>query len=116
MFKIIELLVVPKEVADRIDYLLTHEPTNEEECMSEDETICYTKRFYGLPFEMDIKLCGVQYEEGNSNTPWCEAVLFELDDYGCHEVSVSDVEYEFFGKWSLEHDGVEFVVNVKKGE
>lgn len=32
---------------------------------------------FGNGIEMDIKLCGVQYEDGGFNKPWTEAVLFK---------------------------------------
>ena len=112
MVRYIEKLVIPKEVGDRVDYLLTHEPATEDECMGEDETTCYTRRFYGTNIEMDIKLCGVQFWEGTENTPWTEAVLFED---GC-EVACTDVSYEYFGKWEIEYNGKIYVCNVVKGE
>ena len=58
---------------------------------------------------MDIKCCGVQYEEGGVNTAWTEAVLFKNGSEVCH----SEPNEGFFGEWTLETNGDEYVVNVK---
>lgn len=104
------ILRIPKKEANYIQYLLTHDPKDENECMTEEETIVYTVDF-GNSYEMDIKLCGVQYEEGGYNLPWTEAVLF----YNGSEVACSEPNDEFFGHWILEHHGKEFHVFVQVG-
>ena len=86
-----------------------HKPQNKSECFDEDENFSLTADF-GNGFEMDIKLCGVQYEEGADNLPWAEAVLF----HNGSEVAVSEVSESFFGRWILEYDGEEYVVDVLK--
>ena len=93
-------IIVPGEMAKKIDYYLSHEPVSEEECFGEDAVITYTAKFED-GMEMDIKLCGVQYEEEESNLPWTEAVLFRN---GC-ELTHSEVSDEYFGLWELEYDG-----------
>lgn len=100
-------LHVGAEDLAQIEKLLNEEPESEEECMGEDETISYTANF-GNGIEMDVKVCGVQYEEGGNNTPWTEAVLFEN---GC-EVGCSDACDVFEGEWELEHEGIMYTVNV----
>ena len=101
-------LRIPREEARHIQYLLTHKPKDESECMGEEETVVYTVNF-GNSYEMDIKLCGVQYEEGGYNLPWTEAVLF----HNASEVACSEPDDEFFGHWTLEHQGTEFHVFVQ---
>ena len=110
--KMIGKIIVPKASGDIIDNLLSHEPETEYECFGEDELIMHSYHFLYTDMEMDIKLCGVQFEEGCSNLPWTEAVLFKN---GC-EVACSEVEDEYFGEWELEHDGVIYACIVKKGE
>lgn len=110
MVKYIETLRIPKNVSNRIEYLLNHEPTSADECLGEDETIRYTVRFYKTSMEMDIKLCGVQYEEGSSNLPWAEAVLFNNG----LEVAFSEPQDGYFGKWDFEYKGIVYECNVVK--
>ena len=73
----------------------------------EDDQFACTADFGG-GVEMDIKCCGVQYEEGGFNNAWAEAVLF---DNGC-EVAVSDIDDDFFGEWELEYNGTTYVTEV----
>ena len=89
--------------------MLHIEPADESECLSEDETISYTADFKN-GMEMDIKICGVQYEEGGSNTAWTEAVLFQK---GC-QVACTDVCDEFAGDWQLDYNGDTYIVHVKE--
>lgn len=96
----IKKIVVPKERAFDIDFCLSYEPHSQEECLGEDFQIVFTADF-GNGLEMDIKLCGVSYEEENCNLPWTEAVLFRN---GC-ELTHSEVSDEYFGLWELEYDG-----------
>lgn len=98
---------VSKSTADMINELLTVEPKCESECYGEDETLSYTAKF-GYGIEMDVKVCGVQYEEGGSNTAWTEAVLF---DHGS-EVAHTDVCDTFTGEWELEYDGKKYITEV----
>lgn len=103
-------VIVPKEEAKRIDYLLSHEPKDASECFGEDEIISYTAK-YKDGMEMDIKLCGVQYEEGSSNLPWTEAVLFKDGT----EVSCCEPSDEFFGKWMFWYNGNHYFCLVERG-
>ena len=98
MAKIYQTITVPKKILETINRYLTVEPANESECLSENETIVYTADFGG-GIEMDIKCCGVQYSEGDSNLAWAEAVLFRDGCELCHS-EVSDV---FDGVWELEY-------------
>lgn len=107
MKEIKRTVTVPKERAEEINRLLATEPASGSECFGEDETMSYTADF-GDGIEMDIKLCGVQYEEGESNTPWTEAVLF---DHGS-ELCCSEPDDTFFGCWELEHDDVKYIAEV----
>lgn len=101
---------IPKNRAEKIEYLLFHEPKNENECFGEDETITYTCKFDKPGVEMDIKMCGVNYEEGSSNLPWTEAVLFiNGGEVGCTEICDN-----FFGNWEIEHDGNVYRCTVRK--
>lgn len=60
---------------------------------------------------MDIKCCGISYEEGGDNTAWTEAVLFKD---GC-EIAVSDPSDNYFETWTLYDGDTEYVVEVIEG-
>ena len=62
----IKKLYLSKEQAEEYRQLLTTEPANEDECMGEDVTLTNTVRFDNGA-EMDIKLCGVQYDEDSES-------------------------------------------------
>lgn len=84
-----------------IDKLLSYQPESENDMLlTEDETYTETAIFPNGYF-MDIKICGVQYQEGEDNRPWCEAVLF--DEKG-REIACTDADDEFFGEWEIEAD------------
>lgn len=111
---LMKFISITQQEAEKINRYLTKEPTNEDECLSEDETISHTAKFSD-GYQMDIQCCGVQYEEdakenGSTNTAWTQAVLF--DPTG-HEVACSDVEDEYLGEWSLEGpNGNKYIVSV----
>ena len=87
---------------------LSKEPESPKECLGEDETITFTADF-GKGIQMDVKVCGVQYEEGGCNTAWSEAVLFENGS----QVAYSDAGEEIDGSpWELEYEGNLYVVHV----
>lgn len=87
--------------AAQISRYLTEEPKSADECLGEDESISHTVKFEN-GYEMDIKCCGVQFDEKNdTNTAWTEAVLFNKDG---HEVACSEVEGDYLGEWYL-YDG-----------
>lgn len=98
---------ISKKDADEIKKLLSEKPKDESSCFGEDETISYTADF-GNGMEMDIKLCGVRFEEGESNLPWTEAVLF---DHGC-EVCHTEPGDDFFGTWELKHENMTYAAEV----
>lgn len=103
-------IVVPVYEVEQINKLLETEPEDEEECFGEDETWYYTAGF-GNGIEADIKICGVQYEEGESNLPWTEGVLFE-DGY---EICCTEPSDGLFGEWEFEADGNTYIVDVVEG-
>ena len=87
---------------------LSKEPESPIECLGKDETITFTVDF-GKGIQMDVKVCGVQYEDGGSNTAWSEAVLFENGS----QVAYSDAGEEIDGSpWALEYAGNLYVVHV----
>lgn len=100
-------IYVKKAQAELIKRYLFEEPTCEKDCLDEDETITYTAIFHN-GMEVDIKCCGVQYNEGECNTAWCEAVMF------CNgsEVGCWYGEDDFFGEWWLEYDNDDYIINV----
>lgn len=100
-------IYVPSREADRIISYLNTDPICEEECFGEDGTYVQTADFGG-GYEMDIKMCGVQYNEGDDNRPWTEAVLFHNGAEICH----SDPETTYFGEWELAEDDKLYVTHV----
>lgn len=102
------IIYVTQEEADAINRWLAEEPVSEDTCLGEDEAITRTAAF-GDGIEMDIKCCGVQYREGESNLAWTEAVLF---DHG-HEAGCTEPSDEFLGEWRIEYRGTEYVAEVR---
>ena len=103
-----EKIVISNNEAKKINYFLHHIPANKEECMGEDEIIVHTATFEN-GYQLDIKCCGVQYQEGEVNTAWSEAVLF--DKNGC-EVFCSEVSDAYFGDWQIDYDTDIYYVSV----
>lgn len=89
-------LTLNPHILTHIQTLLHTEPSCKSDCFGEDEKISYTVRFPD-GVEMDLEVCGVQYQEGESNLPWTQAVLF-LD--GC-ELAFTEPEGDFCGEWTL---------------
>ena len=100
------LLIAPS-MADTITRYLREEPKDESKCFGEDSTITNTVAF-GNGVEMDIKCCGVQFNEGESNLAWTEAVLFKDGSQVC----CTDPYDEYLGEWICEYNGDEYGVNV----
>ena len=106
-----EKIIVSEKMANFIDYLLTHEPQTEEECFN--EYLCVTNSCtFDNGIEMDIKMCGVRFEEGSSNLPWTEAVLFKNGS----EVNYTEVCDEYFGEWELFYNEDIYKCTVMRGE
>ena len=77
--------------------------------LGEDIAIVKTATFDN-GVEMDIKCCGVQYnEDDESNTAWTEAVLFKNGS----ELCFTEPSDEYLGEWILEYNGDEYVVFVE---
>ena len=101
-------IFIPQEEAKQIHMYLTQEPSCEEECLGIEQTISHTVVFEDGT-EMDIKCCGVDYHEGESNTAWIEAVLF----INGRQVAFTDPSNEFFAEWILKDaDGNVYSVQV----
>lgn len=98
---------VPAKLLSLINKYLREEPKSESECLGEDETVSVTAKFNN-GIEMDIKCCGVQFEEGGSNTAWTEAVLFRNGS----QISCTDVCDTFEGEWELEDGDDVYCVNI----
>lgn len=100
---------ISKDEAEQINEYLHVEPTCADECLGEDIAITNTAVFDN-GIEMDIKCCGVQYnEDDESNTSWTEAVLFKNGS----ELCFTEPFDEYLGEWILEYDGDEYVVMVE---
>jgi len=103
-------IVIDRKEAEYIDYLLTHEPESEAECFTEDRApITYTAVFPN-GYEVDVRVCGVQYWPGECNLPWTEAILLAP---GGHEVSCSEPDDHLDGEWIFwDHDENQYNVTV----
>ena len=106
-------LYIAKNELDRIKTLMTREPKNEAECLGEDDTIRYTAQFPD-DFEVDVKCCGVQYREGETNLPWAEAVLFHFGCEVCHTEPAEGDDGGIRGDWELETATDKYIVTVKE--
>lgn len=102
-----KVLVISDNEAEQINKFLHVEPKDSSECLGEDDTFTRTAVFEN-GIEMDVKCCGSQYQEGESNLAWTEAVLFKNG----WEVSFSEPEEEYLGEWSLDYEGNDYVVKV----
>ena len=105
-------LALDSSYLDEIKKYLTIEPTSASDCLGEDETISETVAFDN-GFEMDVKCCGVQFKDGESNLAWTEAVLF------CNgsEVCCTEPCDVFESDWKLDDDdGNTYIVHVVGGE
>ena len=93
-------ITISKADSEKISKWLT-EPTNEDDYndnyLSEDETYSQTAKFDD-GYEVDVKVCGVQYDEDSPNSCWTEAVLFQNGS----EVCCTDPSDEYLGYWELE--------------
>ena len=98
---------LPEKTIKWIKDVMTNKPEDESSCFGEDETYSVTARFDD-GIEMDIKLCGVQFQEDEDNLPWTEAVLFKNGT----EVMCSEPEDEFFGEWMLTYGQDCYIVNI----
>ena len=97
-------ITIPHDIADKITDLLAEQPNSEDDCIT--ETITYTAKIDNT-YEVDIKLCGVDYIDGDDNRPYTEAVLFKNNVQVCYTEPCD----EFFGEWELEADDTIFIVN-----
>ena len=103
-------LFINMKESEQIRKHLHVEPTCAEECLGEDIAIVHTVNF-GNGIEMDIKCCGVQYDENaESNTAWTEAVLFRNG----YEICYTEPSDEYLGEWVCEYNGNEYVVLVEE--
>lgn len=102
------VITINKTEAANINRYLTVEPEGWSDCLGEDETISYSANFPNN-VEIEVKCCGVQFEEGESNLAWTEAVLF-VD--GC-EICCTDPMDSFFGEWFFDFDGNTYTVYVE---
>jgi len=98
---------VKSSFIEMIERYLHEEPKDRKSCLGEDETISVTAKFDN-GMEMDIKCCGVQYKEGESNTAWSEAVLFENGS----QVAYTDPSDKFAGDWELEENGDTYIAHI----
>jgi len=79
--------------------------------LGEDDTIAYSADF-GNGYEMDIKVCGVAYEEGSDNSAWTEAVLF----LNGAEIACTEVNDDLLGDWTFVICDKTFIAEVKEAE
>lgn len=96
-------VIISQKLAGYINHLLTEG----DEDFNEDCTITKTAKFDDGT-EMDIKCCGVRYEEGSDNSAWTECVLFRNGS----EVFCSEPSEDFLGEWTAETDDARYIANV----
>lgn len=101
-------ILIDNNLSERINKYLTVEPENESECLNENTTITHTVSFSD-DTEVDIKCCGVQYKENESNLAWTEAVLVKNGSV----VAFTDPQDEYLGLWKIEYDNNTYIVDVK---
>lgn len=104
---------ISKDLAEHIRHILEDEPADESECFGSKEPAISVTAMFENGNMIDVKCCGVDYEEGGYNTGWTEAVLFDANGY---ELGFTEVEDEFVGDWELAHGKDEYVVHVVVAE
>lgn len=102
-------LYLPIDELVYINRKLTYEPHNISECFGENDRISYQINFENGYF-ICIELCGVKYEEGGSNLPWSQAVLYDKDG---REVSRTEPEDRIVGTWLLSDDNDSYCVHIR---
>ena len=103
-------IFILKKLEDRVKRYMSVEPVDESSHeFGEDQTITLTASFLD-GVEMDIKCCGVEFREGESNLAWAEAVPFKNGAEVCCSEPVD--EPGLTGEWYLVYDGVEYVTRV----
>lgn len=104
-------IYITEEEAALYERLLRTEPACENDCFGEDDTISLTADF-GNGYEMDIKICGIQYTDGQSNLPWLEVALFKNGSQIAYSEPCDDTTV--LGEWTLtDNDGNIFTAHVK---
>lgn len=106
-------VAISKDLAESIRRILEDEPASYEDCFGSKEPAITVTAVFDDGHVVDVKCCGVDYEEGGCNTGWTEAVLFDAN--GC-EVCFTDVEDEFLGDWELVTEDATYVVHVVVGD
>ena len=104
-----ETVFIKEKFLEMIRKYLTEEPAGPAEGLGEDEVISVNVPFLD-GYEMDIRCCGVRFEEGECNKAWSEAILF------CEgsQVALSDPCDEFEGDWKLDDwNGNTYIVHIK---
>lgn len=101
-------IYLPRAEVNHAAHLCAYQPVDESECFSEKEPpITYTAEFPN-GYSVDVKVCGVPFEENGCNTAWTEAVLFKNG----FEVCCTEPCEGLLGPWVLTDGDKEFTVNV----
>lgn len=101
-------LFISSEEMDWINKILHKAPVGAPE-FGKEVTSIFTVFFHKDIF-LEVKICGMKYEDEKYNLTWTEAVLFK-DGV---EISHTDPGEEIEGEWILYEGEDEFIVNVKK--
>lgn len=99
---------ISDEMKTGLKALLETEPETESDCFGEDESITYSATFQD-GCRMCVDICGVQYEEGSSNLPYTQAVLY---DQTGNQLSYTEPSDGIDGPWELEANGNTYVAVV----
>lgn len=105
-------ITISRNINDKINKALNWtEGNNIDDRMDEDDKYSLTAKFPD-GYEMDVEVCGVQYEEGagHGNSAWTQAVLFNPRG---GEVCHTEVEEEFLGVWCLEANDTSYFTRVE---
>ena len=105
----IETLYLDGAEIDRINSYLNN-PQRVEDSLGEDSTIIHSVVFNN-GYSADVKCCGVKWHDGQNNSAWTEAILY--DDKG-YQVDFSEPESTFEGQWQLESETDYYVVNIHR--
>lgn len=110
-------ITISPEMSAKVDNWLNGTPIDEDDFndnfLGEDETHTETFVFPDGKI-MDIKVCGVSYEEDGYNNAWTEAVLFDPNG---SQISFTEPNEAYIGEWKLEDSetGNTYTVEIVKG-
>ena len=87
------------------------EPLCEDEAIG-DQVIAHKVRFDD-GYSMEVRVCGAPYRDGEYNSAWAEAILFNNVN---EPVYTTAPDSSYTGLWTMHHNGNTYITEVKVDE